>query len=74
MLATIGVLSLLLKKHREDKVAEQEERPVRTTKIWALDVSKQAFSGVCAQVRMQREVCRSCDCTTAVVKYVLYRV
>eukprot|EP01043_Picozoa_sp_COSAG02_P004985 COSAG02_NODE_132_length_34701_cov_707.955234_21_plen_1515_part_00 len=49
-LAAIGMVSLFLKKRREDHLAETRKLVPRTTKVWALDVSKQAFSGACAHV------------------------
>lgn len=50
VLVMIGVGSLVLKKYREDAAARRAGRPMRTTKVWALDVSKQAFSGACAHL------------------------
>ena len=51
LLLVLGFGSLVLKKWREDRFAAGvlglEPRP---TNVWALDVSKQAFSGICAHL------------------------
>jgi hypothetical protein len=45
VLAAMGMLSLLAKKHIEEKSGQVQKRSFQ---VWFLDVAKQAVSGVCA--------------------------
>ena len=52
LLMVLGFGSLVLKKWREDRKARAAHPPrePRSNEVWALDVSKQAFSGICAHL------------------------